>query len=296
MELHSVEVKVGPGLFDPGEDEILVFPVGDIQYGPEACDVSRLKKAMKWAADRPNVYFVGMGDYYDLGSPSNRQKLDAAFAAEQLYDTPRQALDEWAASKEAELMEILEPTRGRWLGLLTGHHYWKHADGTTSDTRLAEFLEAPYLGDSAIVEARFPAKGKHAIPSLKILAHHGNSGAMTLSGVLTRAERWVSRFDDVDVVLMAHVHQKVAGVIQRLRPEFSHRGGQHRLNDRDVIVATTGSYLRGYMAGNQLGGRPTGTYVEKGMMPPAALGGILLSARRRMDREGYVGVDVSVTL
>ena len=133
-------------------EPLLIMPVGDIQYdGPDgAADLSRLARHLKWGMAQ-GVWFLGMGDFVDFLSPSNRDRLGKAG----LYDTATKGIDRLATMMEDELLQVIESTRGRWIGLLQGHHYFNHLDGTTSDTRFAKALDTPYLGDCALIRVTF---------------------------------------------------------------------------------------------------------------------------------------------
>lgn len=298
MRLISVKAVTGPSLWLPDryEEETMVMPLGDIQYGVPATDVKRLKELVEWSKDWPNLMFLGMGDYVDFASPSNRANLRVNEVSGAHYDSTVQKLQD-AAERDLEgLQRILEPTIGKWIGLLDGHHFAYLSDGRTTDERLAEFLQTEFLGTSAIVEIYFESKGKRGTPAYTIFAHHGRGSAQTLGGVLNTPERMAMAFD-VDAILMAHVHKKVGGKIPRIKPVFSRRGGAPRLEHKDVIIATTGSFLRGYMEEEYDGqGRPVSTYVEKAMMRPVSLGSALLWLRPRWDNDGFAQVDSSLSL
>src|SRR5438034_3912232 len=118
-----------------GKDEILLMPIGDIQYAGDDKQIAlgMLKRHIAWGVEH-NAYFLGMGDYTDAFRPSNRQRLRAAA----LYDTANAVIDQRAQALVDELYEkALKPSRGRWLGLLEGHHYHQFAAGMTTDMLLA---------------------------------------------------------------------------------------------------------------------------------------------------------------
>ena len=299
MELTSVPVNTQSSLTLPLQ-EAIIMPISDVQYGVAACDVDRFRKHIQWGVEH-NAYYIGLGDYVDFASPSNRSRLQSLIASGQLYDTVTGVLNEQAQQTLDEVIDILAPTKGRWLGLTTGHHQWQFSDGTTTDMRLAAALEAPYLGDCGIVNVQFeltPAmKASHRTqPSFNIWAHHGNGAGQMAGAPLNKLERMASAWDGVDVFLMAHHHKKVTTKLQRVRPVFG-RTGRHKLVHRNVILACTGGFLKGYMVGNSDGGgRPAGTYVEKAMLTPVALGGTVLWARPRHDHDGFAMVDLDISL
>ena len=296
MELQSVEVEAVRSLWLPMQ-ETLILPIGDIQLDPvvkdkpRACDIKRLKKYVEWGVAHGG-YFLGMGDYVDVMSPSNRERYKSAG----FYDSVQDALESKAEEVEDELRDILAPTRGRWLGLLEGHHFFPHSDGSTTDTRLANYLGTSFLGTSAMVEVKFEAAGKHAAPSFVIWAHHGRAGGKLLATPLNQLEGVMKSFE-ADVYLVGHHHKKVAGKYPLVKTEFATRGNKHHLVHKNRILACTGSYLKGYQEYSQREGRAQGGYVEAGMMNPVALGGIVLVARPRYeDHHRVATVDLDVVL
>ncbi|KKL83614.1 hypothetical protein LCGC14_1972950, partial [marine sediment metagenome] len=158
----------------PSREEHLLIPLGDIQLDPafegrpRNCHVKRLKSVIQWGVDH-GASFIGMGDYVDVASPSNRVALDSA----RLYDTVRNALEDKATEVQEELHDILRPTIGSWVSLGTGHHYWPFEDGTTTDTRLAKFLGCHHTGDLGITHIYLPAHGHHRKPMYRVYSWHG---------------------------------------------------------------------------------------------------------------------------
>ena len=125
------------------DEPFYVAPLGDIQWNghPDEIALDDLKWHIEDAMEK-HAWFIGMGDYIDMASPSGRQRVAAAGH----YDNMLQGIDDRALELTLEVAEILKPTVGRWAGLLTGHHYWKNQQGVTSDQRLCEILGATYPG------------------------------------------------------------------------------------------------------------------------------------------------------
>src|SRR5688572_5995298 len=164
-------------------DEVLLMPIGDIQwYGDErAIALKMLRRHIEWGVAN-NAYFIGMGDYVDTFSPSNRERLRSAA----LYDTAREAVDKLTHDLVEEIFErALKPSVGRWLGLLEGHHLHEYMDGTTTDQHLCRLLKAPFLGSSAYVRLVLRRQGASSVPVL-IWSHHGVGGGTSLSGPLNQ--------------------------------------------------------------------------------------------------------------
>ena len=271
MELSSVEHLTNKPL--PWK-EVLIIPIGDIQLQQQrdVVDLERLKEVIAYGV-KNDAWYIGMGDFIDMESPSNRKKLrESGF-----YDSVVDAIDAKAEELEEELQKILKPTVGRWLGLLEGHHYHVHQDGTTTDQRMASFLKAPFLGTCAYINLTFKPNNKsHGRPKVLIWAHHGRSGGKLLSSPLNQLEHVVRGFD-ADIYLLGHHHKAVAGKLARMYAQFNTTVGY--LKNKEMIIACTGSFLKGFVEGVKRDGRPGGLYPEAAMMNPLALGVVKLRIR-----------------
>ncbi len=297
MEIAEFEPKVVASWSLP-MSEVRILPIGDVQFGAQGCDVERLQRHVEWGMEH-GCYFIGMGDYLDVASPSNRRMLQETT----LYDSVREMMDNKMEDELKKLLRLLGPTKGRWLGLVSGHHLWQFGDGSTSDTRLAQALDTKYMGDGAAVSIlkfvhQRPKKsgryGTKMMGTAKIWYHHGMGGGQTSGAPINRLEHIAKTFY-ADVYLMGHQHRKVSTKLPFIDYEAGARGGIQFIT-RNRILACTGGFLKGYEMGttNPLG-QPTAGYVEKGMMVPTALGGVLLYIRPRVLR-GRVQVDVDISL
>lgn len=272
-------------------EDTLVMPLGDIQIQQDekAVDWSLLKRTVEWGVEH-NAYWIGMGDYIDMESPSNRRALQNSG----VYDSVMDALDAKAEELEERLQELLKPTVGRWLGLLEGHHYHPHQDGTTTDTRLAQYLRAPFLGTSAYVNTTFNLPGKEGRKSVVFWGHHGRGGGSLIGAPLSKLEHVIKGFD-ADVYLMGHTHKVGAAPVHRVYPYFY--GGKGTLHHKKMYLVSTGSFLKGYVEGHKKNGRAGGLYPEDSMMNPLALGSARIWIRptyKTIDGHGRPDMTVSV--
>src|SRR5262245_13070657 len=82
-----------------------------------------------------DAYYIGMGDYIDFASPGNRARLRQAG----LHDTALDVIESKALDLTYEVYEtFLRNTKGRWLGLVEGHHFSQLTTGDTTDMRLCQ--------------------------------------------------------------------------------------------------------------------------------------------------------------
>lgn len=246
--------------------EVTIAPIGDIQYGSQGCAEDMLKDHL---AAHPDALLVGMGDYLDHFSPSNRRALVGARTA--LYESAAELLDDAIHERVRQLTDgPLAGTKGRWLGLVAGDHIWTYQDGQTCDHHVAQRLEAPYLGHSAIVSV----KVKGVARPLRIMVTHGKGASVSATGKTLHLERLAAAFPDADIVLMGHSHLRY-GVVKDSMAVVDGKHGP-RLFARKRVLGITGSFLKGYEEFTRSGPVAGGSYVEQAAMAPVSLGGILI--------------------
>lgn len=246
---------------------MILMPLGDIHFGAKGFPEEHLKENIEWALDR-GISFIGMGEYCDMGSASQRQLLG------QLRDESRAELDVMMKEKIDQLFEILKPTKGHWIGLLEGDHRFDLTTGTSIDQYLCELLVCPFLGTSALIRIRADVKN-HPEADTLLYCHHGIGSSRSAGGHLIQVENLLKVFD-ADVYLMGHSHSKTGSPIDRqyLSPDNVH-------HHRTKILARTGAWIRSYMssAPHDLG-EPVilsrGSYIEQKAYTPASLGGIII--------------------
>lgn len=247
MELIEVNTKA---------HKVVIAPIGDIQWsgksGPTATDsVKRhIDRAMKL-----NAWFIGMGDYIDFASPSNRKKLASAA----LYDTAMDVISQAAFSLMQDVYhDILKPTKGRWLGLLEGHHFYE-SNGVTSDMMLAEVLETKFLGTSAYVKIQ-PA-------GVTLWAHHGEGGGSTPGASLNRINSVAGGLGGADVYMIGHTTRMSVARLSRPFPDWK----KQNLTHSDIFLVNTGGFSKSNIVGHRHGNIPRGDYAEQRMLTPSPL-------------------------
>lgn len=285
MEIHEFTPTTVSSLTLPMQ-EIRLMPIGDIQYGAKGCDIDRLRRHIAWGVAN-KCYFIGLGDYVDRMSPSNRRKFKAAG----FYDSVLEAMDAKAGQDLTELKDILRPTKGRWFGLINGHHFHEFGDGSTSTGRLAAYLGCPNLGDCAgvVLNLTDPDTGK--VCKVKLWLHHGKGSSVMAGGALNTLERITGRFF-AHVYLMGHQHTKPVVPIPFI--DFDVVKGKPIFHSINRYLVVTGGFLKGYEIGTtDPDGNPSGSYIEQGMLTPVTLGGPLIRIRPRF-RNGRAAPDISV--
>jgi hypothetical protein len=247
--------------------QILLMPVGDVHAGSEGWPAQRFKDHIQWGIDR-GAYFLGMGEYLDFTSTSQREVLRG------LRDSQRRQIDDDRRGDVEKLYKPIETSTGRWLGLLEGDHYYEFLDGTTTDQYLCQLLKAPFLGTSTLFDVRLKSGRGNNGCTVTIFAHHGSGGGRRRGMHLHRVEDMMT-IAEADIYLMGHSHSKISDPVDRL---YRTPGGY--LYHRTKILARTGGFLRGYVGRPPQDGpayKSRGSYVEAGAYSPSALGGLVLS-------------------
>lgn len=211
---------------------------------------------------KAGAYYLGTGDYSDFLSPSNRKALKVSG----LYDTATDLIESWHDEWLGRLQEVLKPTAGRWLTMVEGHHYYAYSDGTTTDTRLANCLGAPFGGTSSVVRLTFQDSNRHSA-AYNIFVTHGEGRGFG------HLRRLAPGFPGVDMFVQGHNCELSDEVLSCI--EFYGRPGQLKMRERDQRLVLAGGFMRGYAAGSRLGrsGRASGSYVEQRGLRPLAIGG-----------------------
>ncbi len=268
-------------------EEMVILPIGDVQFGVQGVTVERLKRHIHWGMEN-NAYFLGMGDYVDVMSPSNRR----IWKASALYDSVVDAMTEKAEEHVEGFYNLVKGTEGRWLGMLEGHHWFDFEDGTTSDIRLCQLLRTTFLGTCAYVRLEFSESEAGGKIPYYIWCHHGVGNGVFPWSSLTKLYHIANNFE-ADIYLIGHQSKLPAVPIPRIYPTF--KNGVGDIVVRKKYLAGTGAFYEGYCVGSKQNKIPRGSYVEQKMMPPVSLGGIVVRVKPSRNKFGRF-IDHSVTV
>lgn len=219
-----------------------IIPFGDIHRDSDMFAHSRWQEFLKYAKKQKNALFLGMGDYTDGISTSERIVL----SDHKLHDTTKNTLKDVYKGVTKTLVNELGWMRGRVIGVLGGNHYFDFGDKTT-DHVIASALGGKYLGVCGFIRLSISLKGKSTQLSLDIFAHHGKGGGVTPGGNFNTIEK-MSNTADADIYLMGHTHGK--GCIPstpRIKLVRSLNGVE--VKERTPWLGRTGSYLKVYETG-----------------------------------------------
>ena len=282
----------------PNAKPFSIALIGDIQWNgdPNEVDCRGLERYIQRALDA-NAYFVGHGDYIDFASPSSRARIVGSGA----YEGPMTKMDDVGMELSHEVYDrFLKPTKGRWAGMLEGHHFWQMRDGTTTDMELCRLLGTTHLGTEAGIEWTIPHPRSGGESFTFQTWHHHGWGAGEESALLLKMKRVAADWDQVTGFFMGHMTKLATTVIPKLRMTF---GIKHAaVVERRVLLVGTGGWSKGKVVGRRDGRVPRGGFVERGGMRPVSLGAPLVDVlveKLRFgvsDQHGHKTRVVTVTL
>jgi hypothetical protein len=209
----------------------------------------------------------------DLASFTERRVLES----HDLHDSTRQSLNDIYKKRTEQLSEELSFMKGRIIGMLEGNHFVTLESGITSTQYLCHLLGCKYLGYSAFVRLAFKDKGKTTRKcAIDLWIHHGKAGAKLVGGSLNNVEQ-MCQIAEADIYLMGHDHRKSAATKTRLA--LSDGNGGFNLSRRKILLARTGSFLKGYEPEKS-------SYVAEACYAPTDLGVVKIEMTPKREQSG----------
>ena len=251
-------------------EPVYLIPFGDIHRYARLCDVEQWQEFLEWAKRKKNTYFLGMGDYDDLCSFSERKALNDC----NLHEETRYTLDEIYQQRVNNLVKELKFMEGKLIGLIEGNHFGAFQSGITTTQMMCDKLKCKYLGGSAVIGLNFVYGSKRA--SLDIYAHHGRGASRLVGGSLNSVQQMMD-IVECDIYLQGHDHKKSVAMKSKLKVSRGH--GQITLSKKKVLMGRTGSFLLGYVDG-------VPSYVARAMMSPTDLGTLKLIFTAKRHKKG----------
>jgi len=256
FEVHQFKIP-----FKKYGEPIYLIPFGDVHRSAPLCHEEKWLEFCGWAAKKApeRTYFLGMGDYDDLASASERRLLNG----KDLHDSTVETLEELYNKHIARFYKEIEFMKGRCIGIMGGNHFAEFQSGITSDQKLADRLGTKYLGSNCFIRLSFETTTKHGSSAcLDIWAHHGMGASRLIGGSLNRVQQ-MGEQAEADIYLMGHDHKKSIAFTTKLK--LSGGRGSVRLTHRKQLYARTGSFLKGYVEGKK-------SYIVDRNLPPTDLG------------------------
>ena len=266
-------------------EPIYLIPFGDIHRSSPMCHEEKFLEFLDWAEGKKRAYFLGMGDYDDMASTSER----AILTDKKLHDSSLQTLEKLYMSHTTKFAKELKFMKGKIIGLLEGNHYAEFQNGTTSTQKLAEMLECRYLGVSSFIRLSFKQNGRNTPSVVDIWAHHGKGASRLIGGSLNKVQQ-MGEAAEADFYLMGHDHKKTVGLVTKLVLKVG-KGGL-KLHHKKQLYARTGSFLKGYENDKV-------SYVADAALSPTDLGVVKIELTPRRNCKGdsdisYIDIHASI--
>lgn len=254
---------------------LIISPFNDIHYNTDECDKERFHRYIAWGTKRmakgDKILGIGLGDYNDTLSPSERASMVSAKGGYGMHETTLKEFDKLYERQTLGFSEVMQPWKGSIAMLLEGHHYScysgyyhnKPMKSKTTTEHLCQLLGATYGGQLGIIEAHFG----HGL-RLVIVATHGYGGARTPGARVIKRVRMNEVYEG-DLYLMAHDNTKMAISDNVL----SHTPGG-KFVSRKRTYCGVGSFQKAYPDNE-----PSGGYVEAIMLPPSDLGAVITEVK-----------------
>lgn len=265
-------------------EPIYLIPFGDVHRSAPLCHVEKWKEFLAWAKTKERCYFLGMGDYDDLASTSERELLGNP----KMHESTVKTLESLYQSHTKRFAEEIGFMHGRCIGVLEGNHYGQFINGTTTTQKLAEYLGCKYLGVSSFIRLSLGTAAHGAAMAVDIWAHHGMGASRLLGGSLNRVQQ-MAEAAEADIYLMGHDHKKSVASTTRLKLK---QGRGFRLTHRKMLLCRTGSFLKGYVEGQA-------SYIADRAMSPTDLGVVkieLTPRRKCSDGDDYEWCDIHASI
>lgn len=257
---------------------IKIIPLGDVHYGNRGCNKKLFEIAVAQIAKQPNTYTILMGDMCEAIN-----YRDPRFAPECIDKSLSiENLDRLFQIQCEYIINALMPIRHKIIGIHEGNHEIKvrshnHFDMTEM---IAKALEIKNLRSVAWTRLKFYRGKVGERGAYTIIMHslHGAGGATTLAGIINKMRNIAEGMANSRIILMGHTHKAFA---QFLDPKlYVPRTGRLALEAESVIIANTGSFLKGYCEG-------TTSYVEQKGLRPIDLGTICIKIVPDKNKIGY---------
>ena len=278
--IHQKEI-----VFDEYNEPYYLLPLGDIHRFASLCDEERYLEYLEWAKTKKRKLILGMGDYDDLASGSERMILHN----KNLHDQSIETLDKFYKSQADKFIEEWRPFEADILGLVESNHYAELMSGFTTTQYMASELNCKYLGVSSFIRLSFRQKNRQSCSKVDVWVHHGKGASRKVGGSLNRVED-MAMMADADIYLMGHDHKKSAAFITQMK--LNDGSGAFKLVQKKKLLARTGSFLRGYVPDKK-------SYVADACMNPSDLGTVKIELTPRRVYKGKLDsqhIDIHVSI
>lgn len=250
-------------------EPIYLIPFGDVHRDSPMCHVDKWHEFLDWAKKKERCIFLGMGDYVDLASTSERRLLHS----KDLHESTLTTLDNIYKKHSDKFVKEIEFMRGKLIGLIEGNHYAELGNGTTTTQRMCDALNTKYLGVMSVVRLTFRHGNRRC--AVDIVAHHGRGAGRMLGSSLNGVQKMAETVHG-NIYLQGDDHRKLVGMTTKLEIESNDSGGIDLRHVKQMFLRT-GSFLKGHEDGKA-------SYIVDANLNPTDLGVVKIELTPRRDR------------
>ena len=267
---HHFEIPMRYG------QEICVEIFGDIHRdSPNHADAKWQEDLKYWRSlPKESTYFLGMGDYLDSTSTTERECLGDI--SKKMHETYRRDIKALQEAKIDLIADELSFMKNRLIGLINGNHYFMFDSNINGDQMLAHRLGCKYLGVCSLIRLSFDEHGR--THTIDVFAHHGMGAARLVGGSLNRVAQMFEGVE-ADIAIMGHDHKRGAVPSTPRLYLDSTRTVDMKIRQRETWAVRSGSYLANFRDGEV-------NYNVDSCRMPASLGHVEMRVRFGRDRRG----------
>jgi hypothetical protein len=260
----------------PGVDTFKLIPFGDVHRDSDMHAHRKWQEFLEYSRGQKNALFLGMGDYCDGISTSERMVINNGG----LHDTTRRSIEGLYKKVTKDLISELSFMRGRLIGMLGGNHYYEFGEGSTTDHVLADALGTRFLGVSSLIRLAVRKHTGGTVLNFDIFAHHGKGGGGSAGGTFNTIEKMAATAE-ADLYLMGHDHKKgcVPGHTRLKLVNAPRMKSGLDIVEHTTWLGRTGSFLKAYEDGRV-------SYNVDAGRSACSLGWIELDITFKRDRRG----------
>lgn len=253
------------------DEQFTLFFFGDVHAGVESFAEDKFRSFVKEAAAVPNAYFLGMGDYLDFASFSGNKRLNSG----DMHETEEEWINSRVKKDCDEFISMIEPFKGRIIGLIGGNHQFKLANGRTTDEYIAEQLDTKYLGWLSVIDLGFGSVRSKDIKQnhCRIFACHRARGGRLLGSSINGVIDMSNVIGNCDIYAAGDDHKRHVNTrpILNVTPAPNAATG-FTIKERRQYFVRSGSFQRSYV-------KDTSGFAQSKLMYPVDLGAVRLDVK-----------------
>lgn len=231
-----------------GIDEVHICHVGDMHLGTKSSSRKKYLQAIQQIIDDPRKFMIGMGDYTDSITPTDKRydpdvldKEEFEFRDQRWQLGRLDGAHEWFEMSLEELAKMK-----KIIGLHVGNHGSKVYKQATYDSvkKICGRLRTKFLGDGVALWRLRLKRGKKLVREYKFCTDHGSGGGWTLGAAVNRQMRDLSSFD-ADAYVIGHTHRLICWPVAKVDTKVN-PGSSVELVEEVSWLGESGSFYLTY--------------------------------------------------